>query len=68
MILTQHYACSAYVTDWLEALGVDGHETRDAVELALTDCEAVGLDVDAAADRTILNFLLDAQEPARLAA
>lgn len=68
MILAQHHACSAYVTDWLEALGIDGHETCDAVELALTDCEAVGLSADEAADRTILSFLLDSHEPARLAA
>lgn len=68
MILTQHHACSAYVTDWLEALGVDCHEVRDAVELVLADCEAVGLGADEAADRTIVSFLLDAGEPARLAA
>jgi len=68
MILSQHHACSAYVTDWLEAFGIDSHETRDAVELALTDCEAVGLGADEAADRTILTFLLDAGEPVRLAA
>ena len=68
MILFQHHACSAYVTGWLEAFGIDGEETRDAVELALTDCEAVGFDADEAADRTILSFLLDAGEPARLAA
>lgn len=68
MILTQHHACSAYVTDWLEALGIDGQEASDAVELALTGCEAVGLGVDEAADRTIVSFLLVAGEPARLAA
>ena len=68
MILSQHHACSAYVTDWLEAFGIDGDETADAVELALTDCEAVGLGIDEAADRTIANFLLAAEEPARLAA
>jgi hypothetical protein len=68
MILSQHHACSAYVTDWLEAFGIDGEETRDAVELALTDCEAIGLGVDEAADRTIVSFLLVAGEPARLAA
>ena len=68
MILSQHHACSAYVADWLEALGIDGDETRDAVELVLTDCETVGLGVDEAADRTILTFLLDADEPLRLAA
>ena len=68
MILSQHHACSAYVTDWLEAFGIDGDETRDAVDLALTGCEAVGLGVDEAADRTIVGFLLSAGEPARLAA
>lgn len=68
MNLTQHHACSAYVTDWLEALGIDGDETRDVVELALADCEAFGMGADEAADRTILSFLLDEREPARLAA
>ncbi|MFO0994440.1 MAG: hypothetical protein U1E67_21205 [Hyphomicrobiales bacterium] len=68
MILSQHHACSAYVTDWLEAFGIAGDETSDAVDLALTDCEAVGLGIDEAADRTITNFLLSAVEPARLAA
>jgi hypothetical protein len=68
MILSQHHACSAYVTEWLEAFGIDGEETRDAVELVLSDCEAVGIGADEAADRTILTFLLDAGEQARLAA
>ena len=68
MILTQHHACSAYVTDWLEAFGIDSEETRHAVELVLSDCEAVGLGADEAADHTIVSFLLDAGEPARLAA
>ena len=68
MILSQNHACSAYVTDWLEAFGIDGDATRDAVERALKDCEAIGLDSDEAADRTIVNFLLSAAEPVRLAA
>jgi hypothetical protein len=68
MILSQHHACSAYVTDWLEAFGIDGEETRELVDRSLTDCQAVGLDIYEAADRTIVSFLLDAGELARLAA
>ncbi len=68
MILSRHHACSDYVSDWLEAFGIAGEETHDAVELALTDCEAVGLGADEAADHTILTFLLDAGQPVKLAA
>jgi len=68
MILSRHHACSAYVTDWLEALGIDGDATRDVIDRKLTDYETVGLGSDEAADRAIVSCLLDAHEPVRLAA
>ena len=68
MILSRHHACSAYVTDWLEAFGIYGDDVLEVVDRSLTDCEVAGLAVDEATDRTIVSFLLYTAEPARLAA
>ena len=68
MILSRHHACSAYVTEWLEAFGIDGDEMCHAIDRRLTSYETIGLGADEAADQTILTFLLKAGEPARLAA
>lgn len=68
MILSRHHACSAYVSDWLEAFGIDGDTARDAIDRTLTDYALVGLGSEEAADRAILTFLLDADQPVRLAA
>jgi hypothetical protein len=68
MILSEHHACSAYVSDWLEAFGIDSDATRDAIDRKLTNYETVGLGSDEAADRAIVTFVLNAEEPLRLAA
>ena len=68
MILPQHHACSAYVSDWLEAFGLDSDDAREVIDRRLSGYEAAGLGADEAADRAIVSFLLDAEEPLRLAA
>jgi hypothetical protein len=68
MIPSRHHACSAYVTEWLEAFGLDGDDMCQAIDRRLTNFETIGLGADEAAEQTILTFLLKAGEPARLAA
>ena len=68
MIHTQHHACSAYVSDWLEAFGLDRDETREAIDRTLSDCQSIGIGSDEAADHTILALLLRADESLQLAA